>query len=131
MFLKGYASGTPFAENRRERWSGANDHSHVFLTRRKTMIRRIKKASYTILVIFLVLGIAGVAAAGDDMRVVGTIGEDNTITDEAGNIYQIVESEKADEIIEYAGEKVEIMGTVEEADDGSKTIMINDYQLVE
>jgi hypothetical protein len=131
MFLKGYASGTPFAENRRERWSGAHDQSNVFLTRRKTMIRRIKKASYTILVIFLVLGIAGVAAAGDDMRVVGTIGEDNTITDEAGNIYQIVESEKGDEIIEYAGEKVEIMGTVEEADDGSKTIMINDYQLVE
>lgn len=95
------------------------------------MIRRIKKASYAILVIFLVCGIAGVAAAGDDMRVVGTIGEDNTITDEAGNIYQIAESEKADEIIEYAGEKVEIMGTVEEADDGSKTIMINNYQLVE
>ncbi len=95
------------------------------------MIRNMRKASYGMLVIFMILGIVGYALAGTEMKVIGMVGEDNTITDESGAIYQIGENDKTDEIAEHAGKKVEIMGTVEEASDGSKTIMINSYKLVE
>jgi len=95
------------------------------------MIRQMRKVSYGIFVIFLILGIAGYVAAGTDVKVIGMVGEDNTVTDESGVVYKLGDNEKADEIGEHAGKKVEIMGTVEEQSDGSKAIMINSYKLVE
>ena len=94
------------------------------------MIRKMRKASYGMLVIFLIVGLAGYAAAGSDMKVVGMVGEDNTITDESGAVYEIGDNEKGEEISGLAGKKVEIMGTVEE-EGGSKTIMINSFKLLE
>jgi len=95
------------------------------------MIRHLRKACYGILVILLVLGFVGYAAAGTDMKVIGVVGGDNTVTDESGAVYQIGNNDKTEEITEHAGKKVEIMGTVEEASDGSKTIMVDSYKLVE
>jgi len=94
------------------------------------MIRKMRKASYGMFVIFLILGLAGYALAGSDMKVVGTVGQDNTITDESGAVYEIGDNEKGEEILELAGKKVEIMGTIEE-EGGSKTIMIDSFKLLE
>ena len=94
------------------------------------MIRKMRKASYGMFVIFLILGIAAYAFAGTDMKVVGTVGEDNTITDDSGAVYEIGNNEKGEQIAEHAGQKVEIMGTVEE-EGGSKTIMIDSFKLLE
>ena len=80
--------------------------------------------------VMLILGFVGYALAGD-MTVVGTIGEDKTITDEAGTVYQISESEKSEEVVMMNGKKVEVMGMVEEATDGSKTIVIESYKVME
>ena len=98
------------------------------------MIRKMRKAGYGILTIFLILGIAGYAVSGTGMKVVGMVGEDNTITDDGGKqtwLYVIGENQQGDEIAEHTGKKVEVTGTVEEASDGSKTIMIESYKLVE
>jgi len=95
------------------------------------MIRKMRKAGYGILVILMILGIAGYAVSGTDMKVVGMVGEDNTITDDSGAVFEIGENQKGDELTEHAGKKVEVMGTVEEASDGSKTIMIESYKVVE
>jgi hypothetical protein len=78
----------------------------------------------------LIFGFVGYALAGD-MTVVGTIGDDKTITDEAGTVYMIGESVKSEEVVVMSGKKVEVMGMVEEATDGSKTIMIEAYKVVE
>jgi len=94
------------------------------------MIRKMRKASYGMLMIFLILGVVGYAAAGSDMKMVGTVGQDNTITDESGAVYEIGDNEKGEEISGLAGKKVEIMGTVEE-EGGSKTIMIDSFKLLE
>ncbi len=94
------------------------------------MIRKMRKASYGMLMIFLILGVVGYAAAGSDMKMVGTVGQDNTITDESGAVYEIGDNEKGEEISELAGKKVEIMGTIEE-EGGSKTIMIDSFKLLE
>ncbi len=80
--------------------------------------------------VMMIFGIVGYALAGD-MKVVGTIGDDNTITDESGAVYQIGENEKATKSSQMNGKKVEVMGIVEEATDGSKTIMIEAYKVVE
>jgi hypothetical protein len=90
----------------------------------------MRKASYGMLMIFLILGVVGYAAAGSDMKMVGTVGQDNTITDESGAVYEIGDNEKGEEISGLAGKKVEIMGTVEE-EGGSKTIMIDSFKLLE
>ncbi len=90
----------------------------------------MRKASYGMLMIFLILGVVGYAAAGSDMKMVGTVGQDNTITDESGAVYEIGDNEKGEEISELAGKKVEIMGTIEE-EGGSKTIMIDSFKLLE
>ncbi len=91
----------------------------------------MRKACYSILAIFLILGFVGYAAAGNEIKLIGTVGADNTVTDDSGAVYQIGENDKTDEIGEHAGKKVEIMGTVEEGSGGSKTIMIDSYKLVE
>jgi len=95
------------------------------------MIRKMGKTGNAILVIFLILGVAGYAVSGTGMKVVGMVGEDNTITDDSGAVYEIGENQKGDELTEQAGKKVEVMGTVEEASDGTKTIMIESYKVVE
>ena len=92
------------------------------------MNRNFRKCG--LLMVMLILGFVGYALAGD-MTVVGTIGEDKTITDEAGTVYQISESEKSEEVVMMNGKKVEVMGMVEEATDGSKTIVIESYKVME
>ena len=94
------------------------------------MIRKMRKAGYGMLTVFLILGLVGYALAGSDMKVVGTVGEDNTITDESGAVYEIGNNEKGEEISELAGKKVEIMGTIEE-EGGTKTIVIDSFKLME
>jgi hypothetical protein len=94
------------------------------------MIRKMRKAGYGMLTVFLILGLVGYALAGSDMKVVGTVGEDNTITDESGAVYEIGDNEKGEEISELAGKKVEIMGTIEE-EGGTKTIVIDSFKLME
>ena len=94
------------------------------------MNRILRKSSYGLLMVMLILGFVGYALAGS-MTVVGTIGEDNTITDEAGAVYMIGESEKGDDVVSMNGKKVEVMGVVEEATDGSKTIVIESYKVME
>ena len=94
------------------------------------MIRKMRKASCGMLTVLLILGLIGYALAGSDMKVIGTVGEDNTITDESGAVYEIGDNEKGEEISELAGKKVEIMGTLEE-EGGTKTIVIDSFKLLE
>ncbi len=94
------------------------------------MNRNFRNSGYGLLMVMLILGFVGYAMAGS-MTVVGTIGEDNTITDESGAVYMIGESEKGGDVVTMNGKKVEVMGMVEEATDGSKTIVIESYKVME
>ena len=94
------------------------------------MNRNLRKSGYGLLIGMLIFGFVGYALAGS-MTVVGTIGEDNTITDDSGAVYMIGESEKGNDVVTMNGKKVEVMGMVEEATDGSKTIVIESYKVME
>ena len=66
----------------------------------------------------------------EESVIVGTIMQDNQIVDQDGQSYVIKPIKEGDNIIELVGKKVQIKGTVLEAD-GQKTIEMVSYELVE
>ncbi|WDN90539.1 hypothetical protein BuS5_03510 [Desulfosarcina sp. BuS5] len=66
----------------------------------------------------------------EEFVIVGTIMQDNQIVDQDGQSYVIKQIKEGDDIIELVGKKVQIKGTVLEAD-GKKTIEMVSYELVE
>ena len=95
------------------------------------MVRNTRKLFWGVLVIFLIVGVSGYTLAQKQVTMVGMVGEDSTIVDDAGQSYQVAENEKADEIAEHVGKKVEVKGVIEENADGSKMITIESYKLIE
>jgi len=65
----------------------------------------------------------------EESVIVGTIMQDNQIVDQDGQSYVIKQIKEGDDIIELVGKKVQIKGTVLEAD-GQKTIEMVSYKLV-
>ena len=84
-----------------------------------------------ILVISAIFAFCGAAIAGQSMTIVGTINDDGVFVDQKGAIYMLGEDEKSEELAENAGQKVEVKGTVEESSDGTKTIAIESYKVME
>lgn len=85
----------------------------------------------SILAVFLVTLFAGSVLAGEAMTIVGTVSDDGSIADDNGKIYEIGDNDKAAEVSEHAGKKVEVKGTVEEGSGDNPTIMIESYQVIE
>ncbi len=65
----------------------------------------------------------------EESVIVGTIMQDNQIVDQDGQSYVIKQIKEGDDLIELVGKKVQIKGTVLEAD-GQKTIEMVSYELV-
>jgi regulatory protein YycH of two-component signal transduction system YycFG len=95
------------------------------------MVRSTKKLLLATVVILLVAGVTGYALAQKQVTMVATVGEDSTIVDDSGQSYQVAENEKADELSEQIGKKVEVKGVVEENADGSKMITVESYKVIE
>jgi len=66
----------------------------------------------------------------EESVIVGTIMQDNQIVDQDGQSYVIKQIKEGDDLIELVGKKVQIKGTVLEAD-GQKTIEMVSYELIE
>ena len=93
------------------------------------MKKNIRKLILGILVLGLALSVAGIAAAGDEVSITGTINEDSQLVDSSGNSYDIADTEQGYEVMEMTGKKVSVKGTVMEQD-GSKTISITSFEVV-
>jgi predicted lipoprotein with Yx(FWY)xxD motif len=91
----------------------------------------VKKQLLGVLVVFAIFAFCGAAIAADSMTIVGTINEDGVLVDEGGTLYMLGEDEKGAAVADNAGKKVEVMGTVEEASDGTKTITVESYKVME
>jgi hypothetical protein len=85
----------------------------------------------SLLVVFLAALFVGSVGAAETMTIVGTVSDDGNIVDEGGKIYQIGENDKAAEVSEQSGKKVEVKGTVEESTGGNQTIMVESYKVIE
>ena len=64
------------------------------------------------------------------MTITGTINEDNQIVTDDGKIYDVVDTEKGDEVVEMVDKKVKATGTVEESE-GKIMISITEYEVLE
>ena len=93
------------------------------------MKKNIRKLILGILVLGLALSVAGIAVAGDEVSITGTINEDSQLVDGSGNSYDIADTEQGYEVMEMTGKKVSVKGTVMEQD-GTKTISITSFEVV-
>ena len=91
----------------------------------------VKKQLLGILVLFAIFAFCGAAIAAESMTIVGTINEDGVLVDDSGTLYMLGEDDKGEEVAENSGKKVEVKGTVEEGSDGTKTIAIESYKVME
>ena len=89
-----------------------------------------KGLSLFLCVLFVLIVGAVPAPAEEQVTVLGTVNASYQIVTEDHQVYDVAESEKGDEVVEMVGQKVKVMGTVEEQDD-VKVIMVTSYEVIE
>jgi hypothetical protein len=89
-----------------------------------------KKWVIGILALALVAFFAGPALSGDAITITGTINEDGEFITDDGKTYDVVDTEKGDEVVEMVDKKVKATGTVEESE-GKMMITITNYEVLE
>jgi predicted lipoprotein with Yx(FWY)xxD motif len=95
------------------------------------MLKNVKKQFMDAVVVFSVFAFIGAAIAGQSVTIVGTINDDGVLVDKGGELYMLNEDKKSEELVEKAGNKVEVKGTVKEISDGTKTIAVESYKVME
>jgi len=77
----------------------------------------------------IVTFLSGSAFSSETVTIAGTVNEDYQIVADNGQIYQVADTEKGDEVIDLVGKKVKVTGTVEESD-GEKVITVTSYEVI-
>lgn len=93
-------------------------------------MKKITKKILNIFVVVLIAIFSTTAVATEDVVITGTINEDYQIVDDSGAIYDVDENEKGDELAKLVGKKVEVMGTLVDAD-GTLVITVVSYTIVD
>ena len=78
---------------------------------------------------FLAL-LAGIAAAGEEVSITGTINDDMQLVGDSGITYEISDNEMGNEVMDLVGKKVAVKGTVMEPE-GTKIITITAFDVIE
>jgi hypothetical protein len=95
------------------------------------MLKNVKKQHMGAMVVFSVFALIGAVFAGQSMIIIGTINDDGVLVDKSGELYMLNEDEKSEELVENAGNKVKVKGTVKESSDGTKTIAVESYKVMD
>jgi hypothetical protein len=90
----------------------------------------MKKLGIGIVTLALVAFLASPALTGGTMTITGTVNENSQIVTDDGKVYDVVDSEKGDEVVELVDAKVKVTGTVEE-DEGQMMISITNYEVLD
>lgn len=75
--------------------------------------------------------IAAQAALPDSIELTGTVLSDNTFVDDNGDNYQLADSDKNEELLEYVGQRIKVTATVMDSEEGLKNISVTDYELLQ
>ena len=78
---------------------------------------------------FILFAFCAPAIAQDKVVITGTVNESYQIEDDEGELYEIGENEKGDELGELIGAKVRVTGTIQE-DEDLKTIMVISFEVI-
>jgi hypothetical protein len=95
------------------------------------MHKNVKKQLFGVLIAFAIFAFCAAAIAGETKTIVGTVNDDGVLVDQGGALYMLAEDEKGSEVAENSGQKVEVKGTVEEDSDGTKTVTVESYKVME
>jgi len=79
--------------------------------------------------IIIIAFLSGTAISGETMTITGTVNEDHQIVADDGQIYEVADTEKGEEVTDLVGKKVKATGTAEESD-GKKVITITSYEVI-
>ena len=74
--------------------------------------------------------LAGVSSAGKSVTIVGYVNDQYQIVDAEGNVFEIADSEKGEEVAELVDRKLRVTGSLMDAD-GTPIIEINMYEVME
>ena len=94
------------------------------------MRRNGKKLIIGLLALVLAVFLAGPALSGGAVTITGTVNDDYQIVTSDGKVYDVVDTEKGDEVTENVDKKVKVTGTVEESE-GKMMISITNYEVLE
>jgi len=75
--------------------------------------------------------IAAQEALPESIELTGTVLSDNTFVDENGDNYQLADSERNEELLEYVGQRIKVTATVMESEEGLKNISVSDYEILQ
>ena len=92
----------------------------------------MKKTSFVVSVMaFLMVSIfLSTNVLAEEITIRGTVNDKYQIVSEDGQIYEVAESEKGDEVVlQNIGKIVKISGTIEESDEGDKIITVISYEV--
>ncbi|NVM23820.1 MAG: hypothetical protein HWN68_18830 [Desulfobacterales bacterium] len=73
--------------------------------------------------------LTGVASAGGQMTITGTVNQDHQIVTDDGKAYDVAQSEEGKKVSELVGKKVKVMGSVKESE-GKMVINVTGYELL-
>ena len=91
---------------------------------RKTLIKMLTVT----LTIALILSVQVFAA---EITVTGTINDMYQVVTDTGEIYEVADNDMGSEMLDFMGQTVKITGTLIEGDGGIKTILVNQYEIIE
>ena len=78
----------------------------------------------------LVLSLMGTALASEQVDVEGVVNADYQIVTNNDEVYEIGETEKGNELMDFVDQRVRVSGTVEEADDGTRIIQVVSFEVL-
>ena len=94
-------------------------------------MKRDKKYLFVGLCVLIIAAfLSGTAISGKTMTITGTVNENYQIVADDGQVYEVADTEKGDEVVDLVGKKVKVTGTVEESD-GEKIITITSLAVIE
>ena len=79
--------------------------------------------------LFLVAIVSATALLAAEVTITGTISEEGIVADD-GQVYEVADNEKGQEVMELVAKKVKATGTVEESE-GKKVITVTAFEVIE
>lgn len=105
------------------------------------MAEKISMLLSVLLVLMMTAGIALAAGGGEkasgqlgeEHKITGRINSMNQLVNDEGQIFEIANTDKGQELVSQAGEEVqvEVKGTVTESPEGMKVIDVSSYEILE
>lgn len=89
------------------------------------------RAKRVVLLAAILLVVWGVGAAlAGDVTITGQVNDDYQIVTDKGDVYDVAETEKGDELSANVGKTVEVQGTLME-EEGSKIITVVNFKVLD